>query len=240
MHKAQVVIGVPGKWKDRTELIQAIVSKSDGYLMAGYIIHNASKDIGFEVEVYEHDPNLREAFSYAGRGSFKDSLLDEIDQHTFTVYVIAEVNGLEGLKEVLEVGDALLEAGGMAVKIETSGIAHTRDEWRELVNNKEYFPIYSSFVTLLGDEERYYSCGMKAFGLPDVITPSSLSPEDAADLINNINLYSLVEKVTFNSGETFSLGENSAIFRIEFMKDFRYEDDDVFFNPFGLVDLVAV
>ncbi|MGD7053955.1 DUF4261 domain-containing protein [Sutcliffiella horikoshii] len=192
------------------------------------------------MEVYEHDPDLREAFSYAGRGSFDDSLLDEIEQHTFTVYVIADVKGYKGLKEVLDVGEALLKAGGMAVKIEISGIAHTRDEWLELVQNQDYFPIYSSFVTLLGDDECYYSCGMKAFGLRDVITPSSLSPEDAAELINNFNLYSLVEKVTFNSGETFSLGESSPLCKVELIDDYKYEEDDIFFNPFGLVALVAV
>jgi len=93
--------------------------------MAGYIIHNAKKDIGFQVEVYEHDPNLREAFSCASRDTFDESLLEEIERHTLTVYVRANVNGFEGLKEVVDVGAALLKAGGLAVKIETSGIVST-------------------------------------------------------------------------------------------------------------------
>lgn len=56
MSEVQVIIGVPGKWKNRSELIQAVASNGDGYLMAGYIIHNAKKDVGFQVEVYEHAP----------------------------------------------------------------------------------------------------------------------------------------------------------------------------------------
>jgi hypothetical protein len=238
MTEAQVIIGIPGKWRNRTELIQAVASKSEGYLMAGYILHNAKKDIGFQVEVYEYDPNLKEAFSYASRDSFDGSLLDEIGQHTYTVYVIANVTDFDGLKEVVDVGAALIKAGGLAVKVETSGIAHTKDGWDQLVKNKEYFPIYSHFVTLIGDEESFSSCGMKAFGFPDVVTPSSIPPEAAADLLNNFNLYNLVEKPTFKSGETFSLGEESAIYRIQYINDFRYEEDDVFFNPFGLLDLI--
>ncbi|CRK85100.1 DUF4261 domain-containing protein [Neobacillus massiliamazoniensis] len=236
MAEVQVIIGVPGKWKNRTELIQSVVSNGDGYLMAGYIIHNAKKDVGFEVEVYEHDPHLKEAFSYAG--TFEDSLLDEIEHHTLTVYVIANIKGFEGLKQIVDVGATLLKSGGLAVKIETSGIAHTKDEWFQLLENQDYFPIYSHFVNLVGDEESYFSCGMKAFGLPDVITPSSISPEEASDLLNNFNLYNIVEHPSFKNGETFSLEENSPLYKIDLINEYRYEEDDVFFNPFGLINLI--
>ncbi|KIL78857.1 DUF4261 domain-containing protein [Bacillus badius] len=236
MSEVQVIIGVPGKWKNRSELIQAVASNGDGYLMAGYIIHNAKKDVGFQVEVYEHDPHLKEAFSYAG--AFQESLLDEIEHHTFTVYVIANINGIEGLKQVVDVGATLLKAGGLAIKIETSGMAHTKDEWYQLLENQDYFPLYSHFVTLVGDEESYFSCGMKAFGLPDVITPSSISPEEAADLLNNFNLYSIVEHPPFKNGEIFSLEKNSPVYKIDFINEFRYEEEDVFFNPFGLINLI--
>ena len=240
MAEAQIIIGVPGKWNNRTELIQAVASKSEGYLMAGHIIYNTKKDIGFQAEVYEYDESLKEAFSYASRNTFDGSLLEEIKQHTFTVYVIANVNGLEGLKEVVDVGAALLKAGGLAVKIETSGIAHTKDEWYHLAENQDYFPIYSHFVTLVGDEESYYSYGMKVFGLPDVTIPSSIEIKEAADLLNNFNLYNLVEKPVFNNGETFGVGENTPIYKIQYNNDFRYGEDDVFFNPFGLINLMPV
>jgi hypothetical protein len=236
MEEVQVIIGVPGRWKNRTELIQAVASNGDGYLMAGYIIHNAKKDVGFQVEVYEHDPHLKEAFSYAG--AFEDSLLDEIEHHTLTVYVIANINGVEGLKQVVDVGATLLKSGGLAVKIETAGIAHTKDEWYQLLENQDYFLIYSHFVTLVGDEESYFSCGMKAFGLPDVITSTSISPEEAADLLNNFNLYNIVEDPSFKNGETFSLEKYSPTYKIDFINEFRYEEDDVFFNPFGLINLI--
>ncbi|WP_156487212.1 DUF4261 domain-containing protein, partial [Bacillus badius] len=155
-----------------------------------------------------------------------------------TVYVIANINGIEGLKQVVDVGATLLKAGGLAIKIETSGMAHTKDEWYQLLENQDYFPLYSHFVTLVGDEESYFSCGMKAFGLPDVITPSSISPEEAADLLNNFNLYNIVEHPPFKNGEIFSLEKNSPVYKIDFINEFRYEEEDVFFNPFGLINLI--
>lgn len=240
MEETQVIIGIPGKWKDRTGLIQAVASKGEGYLMAGSILYNSKEDIGFQVEVYEHEPDLKRAFSYASRDTFEDRLLDEIEKHTFTVYVIADVNSFDGIKEIVEAGATLLKAGGLALKIETSGIAHTKEDWYQLVENLDCFPIYSHFITLIGDEERYYSCGMKVFGLPDVVVPSSISAEEATELLNNFNLYNIVEKPSLKNGKTFSLGENSPIYKLQSFSDFRYEEDDVFFNQFGLIELIPV
>ncbi|MBN3555704.1 DUF4261 domain-containing protein [Fictibacillus nanhaiensis] len=237
MNEAEVVIGIPGQWKSRTELIQAVASKGEGYLLAGSIIHNGDKNIGFEVEVYEQDSNLKEAFIYAGGNTFAETLLEEIDKHTFIVYVFANKNSLDGLNELIDVGTALLKAGGLAVKIETSGIAHTKEAWFQLFNDQDVFPIYSHFVTLIGDEEIFYSCGMKSFGLPDVAVPSVIPADDAADLLNDFNLYQLVDRSTFKDGETFSLEEDSPRYMIRYIEDNRYEEDDMFFNPYGMFNL---
>jgi len=240
MPDSKIIIGIPGKWKNRTELIQSVASKSEGYLMAGHIIHHAGENIGFQVEVYEHDPDLKEAFLYAGRESFPQTLLDSIEQHTFTLYVIADAKGIEDVKDIVDVGVGLLKAGGLAVKLESAGIAHTKEDWFELSSNKEYFPLYSHFVTLVGEEDCYFSCGMKAFGLPDVVVPSTITPEDAAELLNNFNLYHIAENPTFSDGDTFSVGEGTPVIMVTAMEEFRYEEEDGFYNPFGLLDLSPV
>lgn len=240
MSESQIIIGIPGNWKKRTEIIQSVASKSEGYLMAGNIIHNSQKNIGFQVEVYDHDPNLKEAFIYASRDTFQQSLIDDIDQHTNTIYIIADAKGIEDVKEIVDVVVGLLKAGGLAVKIESSGVAYTKEDWYALQLNKDLFPLYSHFVTLIGEDECYFSCGMKAFGLPDVVTPSNIDPEEAADILNNFNLYNIVENPNFNNGETFSVGEDTPVLKITTINDFRYDQEDLFFNPFGLLELKPV
>ncbi|QOR64817.1 DUF4261 domain-containing protein [Cytobacillus suaedae] len=141
------------------------------------------------------------------------------------------------MRDIVDVGAGILKFGGIAVKIESSGIAHSRDTWLKLSERKEYFPLYSHFVTLIGADDCYYSCGMKVFGLPDIVTPSTISPEDASELLNNFNLYHMVENPTFKSGDTFSIGENTPILKISKLEDFRYNEEDIFFNQFGLLDL---
>jgi len=240
MTESQIIIGIPGNWKNRTEIIQSVATNSEGYLMAGNIIHNSQKNIGFQVEVYEHDPNLKDAFIYASRDSFPHSLLGKIDQHTYAIYIIADAKSVEEVKEVVNVGVGLLKAGGLAVKIESSGVAYTKDGWNELHSNKEIFPLYSHFVTLIGEDECYFSCGMKAFGLPDVVISSTIDPEDASDILNNFNLYNIVENPTFNNGETFSIGEDAPVLKITAINDFRYDQEDLFYNPFGLLELKLI
>ncbi|WP_053073857.1 hypothetical protein [Bacillus sp. LL01] len=89
--------------------------------------------------------NKKDAFSYASRETFDDSLLSEIEQHIFTVYVIADINRFKDLLDVVDVGAGLLKFGGLAVKIETTGIAYTKEEWHQLNREQEYFPIIFSF-----------------------------------------------------------------------------------------------
>lgn len=78
---------------------------------------------------------------------------------------------------------------------------------------------------------------MKAFGLPDVAIPSIISANEAAVLLNDFNLYHLVDRPTIKDGETISMEEDSPRYKIQFNDDFRYEEDDMFFNPFGIYNL---
>jgi hypothetical protein len=230
----QIIIGIPGLWKDKSELVQEVVSKSGGYLLAGNIIHNASRNIGFEIDVYEHDPSLAEAFSYASGGRLKSELLAKLNKHSYTAYVISKVKDFKTIKEIIDVGMGLLNSGGIAIKIETVGVAYSIEEWIEIADNKERSIIYSHFVTLIEAEKNYYSCGMQSFGLPDVIIPVQMEPEEAKDLMNDFNLYNMTESSKLKVGETYSTGKGSPIYKLSLLDDFRYEKDDVFYNPCGL------
>ncbi|MFJ7850282.1 endopeptidase [Peribacillus sp. NPDC097206] len=233
----EIIIGIPGVWKNRTELIQAVATQSDGYLLAGHVLHNKEKNITFPIEVYEYEPHLKEAFDYASKGAFPESLLTEIDHHTFTVYIIAEVSDFEAVINLIDAGSALLKAGGMAVKIETAGMAHTKEAWQTLQKNPDIIPVYAHFVTIIGEEDHYGSFGMKAFGLPDVVTPNTMSPKDAVTLLSTFNFYNLGERPTFTNGQDFRIKSDAPTFTLTSRQDFRYEEDHPFYNPYGLWSL---
>jgi hypothetical protein len=85
-----------------------------------------------EHELRPHDPNLLRAFQAASSAwpSLSEEDFARIDQHTTGLYVLSEnftaAAAPAASRRFLELGRRLLEAGGIAIKSESSGIAHSR------------------------------------------------------------------------------------------------------------------
>ena len=137
--KPKTVIGIPGTWATRAEIVQAIAKDSGGYIFAGQVLMEVATKNSWTLEVYDHEPNLRSAFEIAGQGAFSSSLLDQIDSHTFTLYVLSDQASTEAARELQKVGSALLDCGGLAVKVESAGVAHTPETWRALTESDKLF-----------------------------------------------------------------------------------------------------
>lgn len=237
----KLIIAVPGPWQDRKELLTRIVESTQGaFMMAGMMLANPRAKDHIELELCEPDPNLRRAFEYAGQGRMKVETLDAIATHAQIAYLHFPLNVL-GQQERLQRFTGLMRlVGGLAVKIESSGVAHEWDDWEGILTSEDAFDWYRGFVTLIRDEHHYYSCGMHHFDLPDAQVPRSLSGEAAADLLNPFNHYRILENPDLESGHTFSLAEDSPRYRLNLIADQRYPSDDLFHNEHGLWDLSPV
>src|SRR5688572_16553037 len=176
----EIIVGIPGEWKTRTEIVQSIVSKSDGLIFAGTVVLDTKTNEGFPLHVYEHDPSLAKAFKIAGQGKISDQTIEQISSHTFTLYCIVPSTSTEAARKMLEIVNGLLKCGGLAAKVETSGVAHTADRWRELARGGKPFDLYCAYVTLIGGSQSFYSCGMHNFGMPDACIDRSVQPNEAA------------------------------------------------------------
>jgi len=142
----------------------------------------------YTLEIYERDPMLQEAFRVAGGGSISDTELAAIGQHRHTLYCLTKELSLESARRMLRVGTALLNAGGVAVKVESTGLAHNAIRWRALSASESTFDTYNAFVTLVGNKECFYSCGMHNFGLPDSAVPRNLDSREAAKTLNILTI----------------------------------------------------
>lgn len=208
----QIIVGIPGLWKTRTEIVQSIVSNSGGLVFAGAVIMDTKTKEAFPLHVYEHAPQLAKAFSIAGQGRISQQTIDSIGTHTFTLYCIVPNTSAEGARKMLGIVSALLNCGGLAAKVETSGVAHSAERWKELAGGNKPFDLYCAFVTLIGGQGVFYSCGMHNFGLPDTCIDRSLQPNEAASLLNEFNCYQLAESPKFSDGHTFSVGQSAPRF----------------------------
>lgn len=236
MSESKIIIGIPGLWKDRTEIVKAIAEKSGGYLFLGGILSKMNDKDFFEMEIYDRDEQLRKAFSYAG--NFTSEQLDAISRHTCTVYIIGKGGSTEYANKILDVGVALLNAGGLAVKVESSGIAHTAEGWAKLAQAKELYHTFRTFVTFAGEEKYYYSCGMHCLGYPDVVVLNNgEEPSEVAKLMETFLLYNLYERPVLKSGETFSNDASSPHYILNHRACLHFEKDHLFHNSYGIWEL---
>lgn len=101
----QTVIGVPGRWRDRSDIVTSIASRSGGYLFAGMIMMKIGTKDGFTLEVYEYDPNLAKAFSIAGRGRLTEEDLEAVGSHTFILYLSSPGGTVDAAKNLLHAAE---------------------------------------------------------------------------------------------------------------------------------------
>jgi hypothetical protein len=179
---------------------------------------------------------MREAFRIAGQGRLSQPMLDAIEGHRSVVYVYFPMDWLGQRERLRKFTEVLQGAGGFGVKVESSGVAHGWERWFSLLAGST-FDAYCSAVTLIGDTQRYYSCGMHHFGLPETSLPRSIEIGEAAKLMNQFNMYQIVEHPQFESGHTFSVAPDAPHFRVTLAPDSRHAADDLFHNPHGIWDL---
>jgi hypothetical protein len=193
-----------------------------------------------DVEAQEHvkldlgevDPGLVEDFRIAGRGKLSDEVLARIAGHASVAYLRFPTNILEQRERLLQFTRLLARVGGIAIKIETSGIAHTLEHWMGLLVGTA-FDLYCASVVLVAADSYAYSCGMHHFDLPDSAIPRSLGNQ-GAELMNRFNFWRIAEQPRLANGHTFSVAPGSPPLRLTLVEDSRYPAGDLFHNPHGV------
>jgi uncharacterized protein YegJ (DUF2314 family) len=206
--------------------------------MGGLIMDMTTKQ-SFGFEVYEHDGGLAKAFEIAGQGRFADNQLNAIEGHKHTVYLVcgepfASPNreSRDAARSLLQLGLLMIDAGGFAVKVESSGIAHTADRWRHYAEQRTTLALYDAFVTMVGGRGFNYTCGMHTFGLPDVSLTTGIPIDEAPYIMNGFNQYQLLESPTLSEGDLFSTSHSEPWMKMTHCL-YGYHDDDLLNNPFG-------
>ena len=163
-----IVIGMPGHWTTHKDLYDTINSHEELIINDG-VISDTLVRRDYRAEIYEYDSNLLKAFELASNRALEKECLQAIDSHTYTTYLIAQGGSVALAQEAMHVSSKLLQCGGLAVKVESSGIAHSKQRWQELASQHDISALYQAYVTLVSDHDTYYSCGMHNLGISDAI-----------------------------------------------------------------------
>ncbi len=237
----QIIICVPGTWESRSEFVGSIVASTEGeFMFAGMILaHPSSKD-HVELEFFDAYEGMAQAFEYGGQGKLSEATLKRIAECKSVAYLHFPFDITSQKARIVTFTEVLSRSGGLAAKLETSGIAHDWEQWFELLRSDNLFDTYRGSVVLVGDDQFFYSCGMHNFGLPDAQISNRFDPDEGADLLNRFNYWQIAEKPILKPGETFSLTESSPHFQLALSEDNRHTKDDSFWNPCGVWELRSI
>src|SRR5262245_26270889 len=128
----EVVICIPGEWQNQQELLGSIVRNSEGYASAGRTLLELKTVHGFEPQFEALDPRMLEAFRASGWHWRDTDEMARIAGHSSVVYIIGHGGSRKNTEALITAAAGVIKAGGLGVKIETSGLAHAPAVWLEL------------------------------------------------------------------------------------------------------------
>ena len=231
----KIIMCIPGVWDSHQELVSAIAMSNSGYLYAGSVMYNSETDSSGEIEHFEYDEAVPTAFRALSVGRFSEEELEAIGNHTSVVYVTCEAGSIEAVASAMKIAQTLLKVGGISIKIETTGLSHPREGF--LSFSPDFAPsLHKAFVVMVALEEGMMSCGMHSFAKSEVMISNAFS--DAQYTADTFSRYQIEENPIFIENQTFSPDEESDRFFLR-KHDSReyYEEDDLYFNPYGVWEL---
>lgn len=230
-----IILCIPGVWQNHSALLQALLTHDTGYIYAGLIIKALASDYFAEIEEHKNDPRVSQVFRQQSMDRFSEQELQQIEQHQMVIYVICKAGSIALAQQALLLGQALLKAGGLAIKVETSGVTHLRSDWLNF-DVENLFDLYKAFVPTVFDQDSLYSCGMHQFGKADGCI--NLKVEHASYVLNQFLLYLLIENPTLLENQTFSVEEGAEVLKLHKKQssDF-FEEDSLYFNRWGVWSL---
>ncbi|BAV09346.1 protein of unknown function [Filimonas lacunae] len=235
-----IVLCIPGTWSSREEVLSSVIDANNGeYLFAGGVLFCPKQDESFMMEAREHDHHMHHAFVTAGMQRFEAEEMEAIKTHKTVVYVSGPGGNNAFANSIMRAGLAILKAGGLGIKVESSGKAFTHAQWEELVNMDHDHRFYEAFVLLVkGANNSIYSCGMHNLGLRDAIADGGEDFMETAELVDIFSVYQVIEKPEIKSGQTFSTAPDMPVYQIQEEPCTFYPEDDLFYNPYGMFHLV--
>ncbi len=246
-----ITLVVPGKWSNAAFLAARLEQTPGGYALGGDVVRNAATGRTYAAEVLPRADGMKHAFELAGQGRMRRSDVLAVGNHTLSLRVSGFGGSGGAAVEMMRLGASLLGAGGSGVLVETSGIAHNKEDFLKLAGDRDTGGRYWAFVTLVGQQRAstpvaggepvpagtYYSCGMQALGFRDVITDVLTDPQQAWSVCHQFNGYVHQSGVPMNDGDPIG-NEHGALYRVKAEDCLHYPSGHPYHNPYGMWRIV--
>ena len=238
--KSRIAICIPINLRNR-EIVTALADKyGSKYVFTGRVFQSTTTDNSCTIDICDrqtwlesHSDCLSDCFELAAQDRLDVVTRQQIDRCNQIIYLTSEATGYDACLQIARLAQVLLTVGGVAVKVESTPIAHTRHKWLANCSSDDVFEIYSLFVRLIEGEDYYYSGGMQNFGKADVAISLSEDIGLAIYVMNVFNYYRLTESPILQDGHTFQPDMGCPRYQMQWIEDREETPDSHCYNPHG-------
>ncbi|WP_295675038.1 hypothetical protein [uncultured Mucilaginibacter sp.] len=131
------VLCIPGTWKDVEDIANTVFSINEGtYMVVGDLLINPQAAQFYKFEIKEQDENMAASFETLGKTTgITDVGLSKIRNHNYVIYITGKTGSLNEAHQLALAGVAVLNAGGIGVRIDTTGKAFEKQKWLKYLTN---------------------------------------------------------------------------------------------------------
>ena len=246
----RIILSIPTNLGTRQEIAAALADKyGTDYVFIGRIFRSTVTDESCEIDILPasarnqkletdigergYELSLKEEFELLGQDKLDEMTLQQLGRCQQIIYLTSAEVGYQACVRIARLAGVLLEIAGIAIKLESADIAHSRDEWLSNYNSDDVFDLYSLFVVLIEGEEYYYSGGMHHFGKADVAIALTEDIGLAIYVMNVFNYYRLTESPILQDGHTFQPDIECPQYTMKWILDSEHSTDSNLYNSHG-------
>lgn len=229
----KLVLCIPGPWTSREDLAREIAASVPEYRFADGVLRDTLTGFACELVLQDADPDLEDDFRAAGPHWANTEAMADVGEHASVAYLAGPGGSRQEAEGMMLAGAALVDAGGLGVKVDSTGIAHGPAYWIDLCEQLDSLTAHRALVVFLTGRE-VYSCGMHNFGLPEaIVSPVGGDRREAADLLRAFTHYLFAHAPLLEDGHTFSVSEGTPVYRVRAVEAIDYGPASLFNNPYG-------
>lgn len=220
---------IPGAWKAIDEVAERLPL---GWTLQQQQLTPAEGPPVF-LDLLPADEDFPRIFQMSARRPPRKDEMYRIRKYHGNVAISGPGGSLYAAKHLLQMGAAMIRAGGDGVFIDNGLISHGSSDWLELASAcGDPMAVFYAFVNVVCHDNEYKSHGMHALGHRDAVICCREQPQLSLRTIEDLLRASSCEGLTWNSGESFenSVGQE---YRVQAVEDECPFDEHPILNPYG-------
>ena len=220
-----VFLLVPGPWETEASLLEALVAVT---LSLGTFDDRPIAADHVRFGLVQDPAGFGNAMSWSRDGQ-RDDLVAEANSCTAAALIEIGTTLDLAVPALRPISEALRDAGGVGVRVESSGAAVDWSNWFTALDSQAAFELVHHTTLLVANKQVSYTTGMHAFLRPDALVQGH-----DPDLLSVFCGHQVVEDPALWTGHAFAADADQPRRALERWPDYRFAPDDGRHNPFGV------